>query len=159
LIVASRSDPKSDNFDAFVGTTPESTMFVRWKRKRRKDDRRGWGKDQIVTPQWLLSAVLVESVRINGKPRQRTIRYLGSIREQYLDLSEGASTARRFHFWRGVEWSLDQLELSDLDRVRIIAAIEERVPQPTSEDIQRNNERRDELEHRLKVLQARAGVL
>jgi hypothetical protein len=37
-------------------------MYLRWKRNRRSS-----------------SAVLVESVRVNGRPRQRYIAYLGSL--------------------------------------------------------------------------------
>lgn len=143
-------------------------MFVRWKRKRRKDTYHLEPVDpgihvsyrrQIPDEQWLLSAVLVESYRnTNGQPRQRTIKYLGSIRERWLDLSEGASTANRSHFWRDVDLSLSELHLSDIERIQITTAIEEKVPRQTPKDIQDNNERVAEAEHRLKMLKAQAGI-
>ena len=54
-------------------------MYVRWKKRERS--RRGWHTE----PPQLLTAVLVESRRVDGKPRQRTVAYLGSIRSDYLD--------------------------------------------------------------------------
>src|SRR5262245_53212758 len=59
-------------------------MFVRWKQQPRKNS-------------ILWSAELVESVRIDGKPRQRVAAYLGSIDEAKLD-----DVVARARFWRSV---------------------------------------------------------
>ncbi len=114
-------------------------MFVRWKRKRRKDtyhlepfdpsNERSWRK-RVPDQQWLRSAVLVESVRVEGRPRQRTIRYLGSIRESYLDPENDASIFHWGDFWRTVDANLEDLNISDMDRARILAALEDVVPRP-----------------------------
>jgi hypothetical protein len=118
-------------------------MFVRWKRKRRKDtyhfepDPPGvkvYSRRRIADPQWLRSAVLVESVRVDGRPRQRTIKYLGSIRECHLDLEGQYSIFHRGYFWRSADANLERLDLSDLERARIIAALEDVVPRPDPEE-------------------------
>ncbi len=105
-------------------------MFVRWKRKRRRDDTSGFGNARTVTPQWLRSAVIVESIRVDGRPKQRILKYLGSIRECYLDPDNHASIYHWGYFWRSVDANLEQLELSDVDRVRIVAVLEDVVPRP-----------------------------
>jgi hypothetical protein len=51
-------------------------MFLRWKRRRLKRYRRGCQAGEEI-----LSAVIVESRRVDGQPRQRVVRYIGSIRE------------------------------------------------------------------------------
>jgi hypothetical protein len=156
-------------------------MFVRWKRKRRKDQRTGeyrftgehremdpaivkrfpeyQGKSfsirkPITREEWLLTASLVESVRINGQPRQRTIRYLGSIRECHLDLEGQSSIFHRGYFWRSVDTNLASLDLSDLERARIVAGLEDVVPRPDPEEIAQAHKR---AEDRIAVLTAGMG--
>lgn len=51
-------------------------VFVRWKRRPLK--RRGPGSPP---EERVMYAVLVESLRVDGKPRQRVVRHLGVIRE------------------------------------------------------------------------------
>ena len=70
-------------------------MYVRWQSRARK--RRGGSP--------LLTAVLVECRRIDGRPRQRTVAYLGSIREGGIK----STLARHVKFWLGVTERLDQL--------------------------------------------------
>jgi hypothetical protein len=67
-------------------------MFVRWKKRKSVDKHPGhqWRKAGELT----YSAELVESMRINGKPRQRVIVFLGSIKQ-----SELASVTSRYYFW------------------------------------------------------------
>ncbi len=117
-------------------------MFVRWKRKRRKDsyhfepDPPGVKvtyRPRIADPQWLRSAVLVESVRVDGRPRQRTIKYLGSIRECHLDLERQSSIFHHGYFWRSADANLETLDISDLERARIVATLEDVVPRPDPE--------------------------
>jgi hypothetical protein len=83
-------------------------MFVRWqqyrsqardKRRRERNDARG-----------RLKAVLVESVRIDGEPRQKHIAFLGSVSIDGRD---------RRRFWYDVT--------TRLERKRIGAAIAEKV--------------------------------
>ena len=95
-------------------------MYLRWQRRRRA--RRG--KSPLVT------AVLVESRRVDGKPRQRVVAYLGGIREAYVDEREGEHRA----FWRGVDDRLDALGLDPATRARVEASVESRVRRVTPEN-------------------------
>ena len=71
-------------------------MYVRWQRKQRADLHK-------LGP--LLCAELVESRRVDGAPRQRTVAYLGGIREGCIESALG----RHVRFWRDVTQRLDQL--------------------------------------------------
>jgi hypothetical protein len=97
-------------------------MYVRWKRSivRRSADRR-------------LSAVLVESRRIDGKPRQRVVRYLGSTWERQL-----GNPLERLGFWRGVDRHLAELALDDSTRERITDTLAMTVPPPSEEELHRD---------------------
>lgn len=99
-------------------------MYLRWKKTRRRDR---WGEEN-----WAHSAVLVESVRMDGKPRQRMIAYVGTIQDRYL--LGGADTARwrLWRFWDNADAALDRLALPDIERAKIVAALEAVVPMPQS---------------------------
>ena len=103
-------------------------MFVRWQRKTRARTS-DWGP--------LLCAVLVESHRIDGKPRQQTVAYLGSIREGLVNF-----VTRRGYFWRDVTQTLDGLgeRVSRDDRAKIEASISEKVPALTPAEHSEANE-------------------
>jgi hypothetical protein len=94
-------------------------MFVRWKR-RRLQRRNEWSPPD----ERVLYAVLVESARVDGKPRQRLVRYLAAIREGDL---ERPLTVERF--WRDVDRALDTLALDD-QRSSIEGRIAATVPRP-----------------------------
>jgi hypothetical protein len=67
-------------------------MFVRWKKRKSVDKQPGhqlWKAGELT-----YSAELVESYRLNGKPRQKVIAFLGSIKQ-----SELASVTSRYYFW------------------------------------------------------------
>ncbi len=104
----------------------ESNMFVRFKKLKRI----GGGN--------LLAAYLVESKRIDGKPRQRIIAYLGSIRLLYAkayvryrkEVVDPVARAKRDEFWRTVEAKLNSLDIP-MD-ARIIAQIEDKVQRDKS---------------------------
>src|SRR2546423_7050610 len=67
-------------------------MFVRWKKRKSIDKH---PDHQIYKAgEMTYSAELVESMRINGKPRQRVVALLGSIKQ-----SELASVTSRYYFW------------------------------------------------------------
>jgi hypothetical protein len=86
-------------------------MFIRWHKRQGKTDVH-WG------------AVLVEAVRVDGKPRQRHVAYLGGFSERRID-----SVDQRRRFWSQVKTRLHALadRLSDEDRNRIIGEIASRV--------------------------------
>ena len=79
-------------------------MYLRWKRRKCGDG------------DLLLSAVLVKSLRINGKPRQRVVKHLGSIRQCVVDLQLERAAAQ---FHKHVREALRQTGLSRRQRDRI----------------------------------------
>jgi hypothetical protein len=93
-------------------------MFVRWQlyRSQARDRNHREHNDKHAR----LKAILVESVRIDGKPRQRHVAFLGST-------SIDGSDRRRF--WYHVTTKLNRLSnrLSPEDRKRIAAAIAQKV--------------------------------
>ena len=76
-----------------------------------------------------MTAVLVECRRIDDRPRQRTVAYLGSIREGGIK----STLARLVKFWLGVTERLDQLgdAITPEERERIEAALAKRVRRVT----------------------------
>jgi hypothetical protein len=73
-------------------------MYVQWKsRKLNKNTR--WRKRGDV--HW--RAILVENVRVDGKPTQWHIAYLGGITERNIAHEK---PAHRIYFWNGVEQKL-----------------------------------------------------
>jgi len=101
-------------------------MFVRWKRRKLK--KRG--------PDWqvgyALSAVLVQSERVDGKVRQRFVKHLGSIKDWGLTWQ-----GPRLGFWETAEKALDELDLDPATRQRIEAKLAETVKPFTPEDLAR----------------------
>jgi hypothetical protein len=80
-------------------------------------------------PKMRLGAILVESARIGGKPRQRHVAYLGNIEETKL-----GDVRSRCRFWESVVTKLDKLnQVTPIDRERIEQAIRQRVRCPTRE--------------------------
>jgi hypothetical protein len=126
-------------------------MYVRWQkyRSQARGERQRQRKDECAR----LKAVLVESVRVDGKPRQRHIAFLASLetgRDRRKDLAKDAKDARYFEhctrmelsgrarFWITVGEVLDRLDnrIAPEDRARIEASIAERVARPSPEQIQ-----------------------
>jgi hypothetical protein len=96
-------------------------MYVRWQRKQRVD-KDGYGA--------LLTATLVESRRIDGKPRQRSISYLGSIREGLIE----HTLSRHDYFWRDATSRLNQLNMTRGQRDKIETALASRVRRLTDSE-------------------------
>ena len=111
-------------------TNTHSTMFVRWKTSIRKTR---WRSDI------LLSAVLVESRREGGRPRQKFIRHLGSVRQSSLGLVLATGS-----FWKRVDQSLGALDLSPEERRAIEARIALRVPRPEPEALEQARQEKEE---------------
>jgi hypothetical protein len=93
-------------------------MFVRWKRRERR-------RDKHLCP-FVRYAVLVKSERVDGKPRQRIVRYLAHIGESYLD-----ATAHQQYFWDRVNPQLDDLDVDSTTRQSLEAALLAVVGRPT----------------------------
>ena len=95
-------------------------MFVRWQywHQRRRKTERYYSRAPASA-----HAVLVESVRIDGKPKQRHIAYLGSFHHEQ-DVHYRAS------WWQDVNAKLDALgnRITVEDRLSIEAALAKKVP-------------------------------
>ena len=105
-------------------------MFIRWKKRNRKSHAFGGGRG--TDTHW--AAILVESSRVDGKPTQQHIAYLGGITDSAIKLTTTA--AQRGFFWQAAMQQLDQLAdrvLKD-DRARIEAALAEKVPRLTRKE-------------------------
>ena len=98
----------------------EVGMYVRWRRKQRVDRHK-------LGP--LLCAELVESRRVEGAPRQRTVAYLGGIREGSIEVAP----SRHLDFWRGGARRLDKLgdDLAPEDREKVETALAKKVRRVT----------------------------
>jgi hypothetical protein len=100
-------------------------MYVRWQRRTRKQ--RSWLHTHVVPV--VLIATLVESHRIEGKPQQRHVAYLGSIQDVNL-----SSAMHRARFWKQARERLDGVDLPNAERVKIEGALERVVARPTEEE-------------------------
>ncbi len=112
-------------------------MFVRWK-KRRSTDRAFWhAKHGSVTHY----AVLVESVRVDGQPRQRFVAHLTS----YNEGDNRNAEMKPVDFWRQAEHRLNGLNLDGDLRARVEAKLAERMPRPAPEFLAELKRRRAKL--------------
>ncbi len=100
-------------------------MFVRWKRRestyarersRTRADERGA----------TLYAVLVESVRVDGKPRQKFICQLAKVREKKLDYE-----SMPFQFWKEAIEKLNTLALDESERKKIELQLAAKIRRPS----------------------------
>ena len=98
-------------------------MFVRWKHRPAKRIKSWSAPDERIR-----YAVLVESRRVDGKPRQRVIRHLAAIRDG--DLQHPMTVDR---FWTQIDDALDELGINGGPRLAMETAIGARVPRPDPE--------------------------
>jgi hypothetical protein len=96
-------------------------MFVRWKTRKLA------GEDGLSPEKTSLYAVLVENHRIEGKTRQKVVRYLG-----YINESQIGNPAHQRRFWEQVENNMSGLNLTSTEQLALAAKITERVARPTS---------------------------
>lgn len=93
-------------------------MFVRWKRKKLAKRRAA-----DFPLDYLKYAQLVQTNWETGKPRQKVVKYLGSIRESHL-----FSAIHQKRFWQSVQDNLNQLQLDYNEKEGIIDKLFEVVP-------------------------------
>ena len=115
-------------------------MDVRWKRRPLKK------RNSSDPNPHQLAASLVESRRVDGKPRQRTVAYLGSISERFL-----TEPAHRQWFWKDLAQRLDALALPQREREAIETALARTVARLTAEE-------EEQIGQRLRELEARGGL-
>jgi hypothetical protein len=89
-----------------------------------------WGKQFLKTDSSLFVA-LIRSVRVNGRPRQVYISYLGSIRESRIP-----SVPRRLSFWEKIDIKIEALSLKPEEEETITRNINNKVPRPSSQEIE-----------------------
>ena len=88
-------------------------MFIKWQIRQRRRSASYLGH--------LLTCSLVQSHRVDGKPRHRVVAYLGGVRD-------ALHTNHRILFWQNVRYRLDQLDLDPDIRAKIETDIAARVP-------------------------------
>jgi len=93
-------------------------MYVRWTKRERSLRGEPNGK-------YALSAKLVECVRVDGKPRQRILCYLGTIREEMR-----ASHYHMVDFWTAASANLAKLDLKKKLQSKIEKDLEQVVARP-----------------------------
>ena len=76
----------------------------------------------------VLSAVLVERYRAGGKPRQRRVRPLATIREE-----EVSSPVSQSLFWQAADRQLETLHLEPALRARLEARLARAVKRPQAD--------------------------
>ncbi len=117
-------------------------MFIRWKRRQRSV--RVYLRGNV--PAWTRYLYLCESKRIEGKPRQRVVAYLGDFQERYAhDESEEGIKRRKSFWWRADQW-LEDRELMDEETCkRLQAKIAEAVPRPDEQALSAYKAKTEEM--------------
>jgi hypothetical protein len=89
-------------------------MFIRWQSRKRQRRQCGSPRAPVDDTHW--RAILVECVRVDGKPRQRHVAYIVGFTE-----SAAASLPHRRYIWDRADERLDRLHnrLSSQERKRI----------------------------------------
>ena len=96
-------------------------MFVRWRRREKNNS------------DTHLAAILVESVHVDGRPRQRHIAYLSGITEDNVQSVRACN-----RFWGKVDKRLHGLSLTAQEHERIVYALAVKVRRPTSVETERS---------------------
>jgi hypothetical protein len=102
-------------------------MFVRWKRRKKAPTKPGRSPRRRSNAGDSLYCVLVESLRINGSPRQKVVCYLASV-----DENDCHKQWLRVDFWDYISTKLDKLPLTRRERMKIeesIGRVVTRVPE------------------------------
>jgi hypothetical protein len=109
-------------------------MFIRWQSRKREIYYSHWARkaDPFGDVHW--NAVLVESVRVKGKPRQKHIANLCGFTEHQIK-----HPAQQLYTWEHAMKALDRLgkRITPKDRHQVEAALAERLgrPKPTKREI------------------------
>ncbi len=114
-------------------------MFVKWQKRRsactdwyHEGEDTGWQEHAGD----LVMASVVESKRVDGKPRHQLITYLGSIREKFAQ-GNSRNLVRQDDFWLSVSRNLKKAgnRITKEDRAKIEAALAKRVEQPAQAEV------------------------
>ena len=132
-------------------------MYVRWQLSKSQAKNDHLRKRKRIR----MRAILVENIRVDGKPRQKHIAFLGSFSVQVnTETNEDSITYRAGrNFWRSVGDVLDRLSnrITQTEREKIIATIQETIDgyPPTPEEMEQHE--REWAEHRKQIQEAFAG--
>jgi hypothetical protein len=127
-------------------------MFVRWKKRISTDSMKQRKEVQIDgkwTRKWLtkeempytLSAYLVQSKRVDSKPRQEVIAFLGSVTREDIEKGEPV-----FRLWRDIEEVFSKNQLDEATREMVYKALAEKTPRPSAEQIEKDDQRSKALD-------------
>ncbi len=94
-------------------------MYLRWKRRWRSRRQ-----------EWADYAELVECGWVAGRPRQRVVGYLASLRAPYRD-----APAHRQRFWQQVDQRLHALGLAPATRQQVATQLAQQVARPTPDEL------------------------
>ena len=94
-------------------------MFVRWKNRTLAR------KDSSVPAERSLYAVIVKNQRVEGRTKQKVVKYLAHISEPHL-----AAPRHQSQFWERAELALAELELTPEQRKEIEEKLESVVARP-----------------------------
>ena len=122
--------------EALLAQDPPSShdyaaMDVRWKGRKLQQPGNAPRHGEVLGQDVRWTAAVVESVLVDGNPRQRQVALLASITESEIEIVH-----HRRYFWDAVHERLDQLgnRMSIDDRRRIEAAITHKVPRLSPEE-------------------------
>lgn len=111
-------------------------MYVRWKKQKRSKKEHGVYFDKSYphprpkeVEAYLLTAYLVENTRIDGKPRQKILAYLGSIIDVKI-----ANMGARNRFWENVKTHLKEVKLDRDQKAAIVQKIAQRIPKVSDDE-------------------------
>jgi hypothetical protein len=124
-------------------------MFIRWQNYRSVAN---WHRRD--RPVKRCSAVLVESVRVNGKPRLKHIAFIASYEPEADWQRESLRIIIRRAFWANARDRLDRLanRITPEDRIKIEAALALHVQPTTPEEDVASDREMEEGWQRLKEL-------
>ncbi len=105
-------------------------MFVRWKRRESSCKPSVYGRDRAADRGATISAVLVESIRVEGKPRQKFICHLAKLCERRRDYE-----STPFIFWEDALKKLDSLPLDEDARKKIEVQLAAKIPRPSDAEM------------------------
>jgi hypothetical protein len=93
-------------------------MFFRWKKQKLKRMSRG-------RPAFNVAAEIVQSVRVDGRPRQKVVKWLSNYESKCLD-----DLAEQRSFWERADKNLDAMNLEPARRMEFEAKMLAVVPRP-----------------------------
>jgi hypothetical protein len=98
-------------------------MYIRWQKRTRRTP---WHYRADVKDDVHHCAILVESVRVNGKPSQRHVAYVVGFTD-----TQAQVLAQRCHCWNKIKDVFDRVAISRQDRRRLETQIAAKLPRPT----------------------------